>query len=381
MGVEWLALLLPVILALLAKLLFKSKLMWWEVVGPIVVVAIVIAIMKIGMVKSLTDDVEYRTANVVKAWHYDAWNEYIHKTCSTTYYTGSGKNRKSHTRYYDCSYVKYHPERWSAETNADDQSFNIDASYYNNLVKFYGNEEFVEMNRHYHSIDGDAHASYWPNDFRKIIPIDYEDTYENRAQAAATLFHFNDLDSVHRKGLYNYPSIKGQKQVACIGCTKENNETLRKINAQYGKDRQIKVFVLIFKNANEEIAERQRRYWKGGNKNELVICMDSKSAWAKSFSWCDDKRLEAYSNHLFSNSDLTVRQKLYVLKDMIPANWKRKHFSDFAYIQVPLTDNQLIWIHIISVLVTVGCLWWGATNEFKEESDDYDPRKPWTYRK
>lgn len=363
---EWLALLMPIVLSLLALLIFRNKLVWWEVVLPIVLSIVVIMIMKWSMVKSLVTDTEYYSSYAENAMHYDEWDEYIHKTCSYTTTHGSGKNTYTTTHYYDCSYVDNHPEYWEANLS-DGSSSRISQDKYFYLRKIWKNEEFVEMNRNYHNIDGDAQRTNWNQEFKTIISYDSSGSYDNKVQTAETVFHFEELDSVKKKLVFDYPDLEESKQNPCINCDNYSKSILRKINGLYGVQKQIKIFVLIFKNQKESVAELQRQYWKGGNKNELVICVDSKNRWAKSFSWSDNKLLESKSNQLFMNNKLTIRQKLIELKKMIPKLWKRKEFKDFDYIDVQLTTKQLIWIYIITFLISIGILIWGISNEIEQE--------------
>ena len=60
-------------------------------------------------------DTEYLGSYVTRIRHYDAWNEYIHRTCTRT--VGSGKNQRTET--YDCSYVENHPELHAETENSE----------------------------------------------------------------------------------------------------------------------------------------------------------------------------------------------------------------------------------------------------------------------
>lgn len=366
MGIEWLALFVPVVLSLLAYFIFTKKLVWWEVVLPIVASIIVIMICKWSMVKNLVADTEYYSAHVTEAMHYDQWNEYIKKTCSYTTSHGSGKHRYTRTHYYDCSYVRNHPENWQAKLNTG-QILDISELKYKTLRTNWKNEVFVEMNRRYHTIDGDAHRTRWNKEFQTLSLYDDSGSYDNKVQTAETVFHFKELDSAQKKKVYEYPEVIDGKQKACLPCGEYDNLTLRRINGLYGMSKQIKVFVLVFKNQPESVAELQKQYWKNGNKNELVICVDDKSRWCKAFSWSDDKRLEVFAQQIFMNDKLTMTQKLKQLNKMIPKYWKRKHFEDFDYIDVQLTSNQLIWVFVLTTIISIVLLWFGVANDVDDE--------------
>lgn len=362
---EWLALLMPIVLSLLALLLFRKRLTWWETVLPIMVSIVVIMIMKWSMVKSLVTDTEYYSAYAKNAMHYDEWDEYVHKTCYRT--ISCGKNCTT-TIPYDCSYVDNHPEYWEVNLSSG-ESIGISKQKYLYLKQLWNNEEFVEMNRDYHNIDGDAQKTNWNNKFQTINSFDSCGSYDNKPQTAETVFHFEKLDSIKQKMVFDYPEINGTKQNSCINCDEYSKIILRKINALHGSKCQIKIFVIIFNNKQESVAELQKQYWKGGNKNELVICVDSKSRWAKSFSWSDDKLLEAKANQIFMNEKTTIQQKLILLNKIIPELWKRKEFKDFDYIDIQLTTTQLGWIYIITFNLSIIALCWGIFNNISQKDN------------
>lgn len=370
----WFALAMPILLSVLALIIYKHKITWFEVLIPIVASIIVISIMKFAMVRNLEADEEYLSNYYVSAEHYDKWNEYIKKTCSYTTCTGSGKTRSCTTHYYDCSYVQTHPEKWEATLN-DGSKVSITKQKYNKLVLEWRNEVFVDMHRRYHTIDGDAHQTRWDNKLETVYTYEWSSSYSNKPQTAETVFHFEPLDSLEVKKVYDYQKVKNHYQQSCLGCSKENSKLLTQINAYWGRSKQLRIYVLLFKGQPLSIAELQRRHWKNGNKNELVICADVDSKWAHSFSWSDDKRLEAEMNSLYSNSELTIRQKLYKTYELAPKLWKRKHFEDFSYIDVKLKQSQLIWIHIITLLVSIGCIAWGVHNDINQEDVKYKRNK------
>lgn len=356
---EWFALIVPIVFSLLALAIWKHKLVWWECLLPIVACIITISVSKHFMVKSLTDDIEFITEYPIEARYYEKWDEYIHRTCTRTYKCG----KSTCTQTYDCSYVYYHSEYWEIITNLGN-SYRIKQSYYNYLVKKWGNKKFVDMHRDYHYNDGDMYKTVFDGKFEHIFPRTYEHTYENKTQAAKQLFKFDDLDSISVKGLYDYPKLDKNTQDVCLGCDEKDNLKLRRYNALLGGKYQVKVFVLVFDGYGIDVAERQYQYWKGGNKNELVVCVDKNGEWVKTFSWCDDKTIEVETTHIFLK-DISMSDKITQINSEIKRSWKRKHFSDFEYIKVPLTDNQLIWLYVITIFVTFGVLIYGITNDIE----------------
>jgi hypothetical protein len=359
---EWFALVIPIILSLTALYFYKHKITFWEIILPIVVGVIVIAIMKTTMVYSAANDIEYLSEFPVKATYFEEWDEWIDETCEDC--TTDEDGNVSCTE-YDCSYREYHSEFWQIKTNTGSY-INISQSYYNYLVKIWGNKNFVNMHRDYYRIDGDSYVSKWNKKFNTIEPRTFTRYYTNKPQTARTVFKFRELDSIELTKVYNYPKIKEfNRQVNCINCNRSDNEYLEKINALIGVNKQIKIYIINFKDKPYSHSELQKIYWKGGNKNELIICVGND--WVNTFSWADDKLVQVETNELFNNRELTMTQKIKQLRPIIENHWKRKEFSDFNYIKIQLTGTQIFWIYFTVTILSGAILVWGVLNEFEQE--------------
>jgi hypothetical protein len=116
------------------------------------------------------------------------------------------------------------------------------------------------------------------------------------------------------------------------------------------------------------VALKQQSYWKGGNKNEFVVCLgvdygdipqsmlhDRKATvkWCKAFSWCDAPTLESATESWFiANSELRLDSYAAWLRDHLGL-WKRKEFSDFKYLGVTLSPGRQA---VVAVVTTLFCL-------------------------
>lgn len=320
------------------------------------------------MLHGLSSDVEYLSEYPIEARYYEDWDEWIEQTCSEpcNCTTDEDGYTTCDTCYYDCSYRDYHPEYWEVITNTGHRR-SISQSYFNYLTKLWSNKSFIDMHRDYYRDDGDMYKTKFDGIFEHIEPRTFKQTYENKAQAATNIFKFRTLDSLEMVGLYDYPKIYGEaRQTNCVGCSKEDNIYLERYNAYIGKRLQIKMFVLVFENKSVEIAERQMTYWKGGNMNELVVCVDKDGKWAKTFSWCDNKTIEARVNDVFIR-DIPFREKLHLMEQEAEKSWKRKDFAkDFDYIDIPLSPSQLIWIYVVVFVLSCGTLAFGIFNEINQ---------------
>jgi hypothetical protein len=358
----WLILLVPVILSILALIIYRHKLVWFEVLLPIVAGIIIIAGMKAAMVHGLTTDTEYFSGYVVKATHYEDWNEYIHRTCTQSYKCG----KSTCTRTYDCSYVQYH-SAYSEVTLNTGRKITISKNEFNRLVRKFGNKKFKNMHRSYHTNDGDAYITKFPGGFNLLETYEWSGSYDNKPQTAETIFHFDPLQPEDLKKVYDYPKIKNYEQDQCLGCSQLDNNLLKKYNATHGRKYQIRVWVLLYEGQSRHVAELQRQYWKNGNKNEVVICADKNGEWAKVFSWSDDKRLEAELTDIFSTPNLSTNQKIRKSFKLIPSQWKRKEFKDFNYIDVQLKMSQIYWIFGVVTFISIGLIIFGVVNDIEQE--------------
>jgi len=360
---EWFALILPVILSIFALIIFKHKLVWWEVLLPIAVSVIVIFTMKSIIVSSLIKDTEYLSDYTVRAEYYEKWDEYIQQTCSSTTCDGNGNCT---TYYYDCSYVKTHHPRWQLVTS-NGKLWSISSQYYNTLVRRWENQHFTDMNRKFHRIDGDKYYTNWNKIFNDIEYVQWSQSYDNKPQTNHTIFWFESLTDLEKERVYEYPEVKDRKKDVCLGCTHKENEYLRKFNSMLGNKHQIYIFILVYDGEDVSVAELQRRHWQNGNKNELVITVDRNSEWSVAFSWMDDKLLEKQTEELFRNDTLSVIQKINKLDGLVKTGWKRKEFKDFNYIQVEIPLKSTIWIWVITFIVSVCCLIYGVANDIEHD--------------
>lgn len=376
---EYFALVVPLLFGIILILFFQKKVTWWEMLLPIVICLIAIFSMKSCDSKMNVRDVEYLTQHVVTASYEEAWNEWIKKTCSEqypcgteTYSTGSGKNSSTSTRtkyctrYYDCSYCKTHPAEWYI-TDDNGSSFSISESYYKQITKNWVNEKFINMNRHYYTINGNKYITKWNDNKKYLITTHNTESYENRIQASHSMYNFvdvSDTDKIHFN-LFEYPNIDGYSQNSVLSynyhITQMEQDYVNTINGLLGKSKQIQVFVCIWKNKSRDVSILQQAYWKGGNKNEVIICIgvdkNDNVTWGNVFTWSEKEVVKVkIRDYIMDNKGKHIN--LLALTDfafpIIEKGWVRKNFHDFDFIAVQLTDTQVMWIYIMVILLSLG---------------------------
>lgn len=372
---DFLIYIIPFLVSVFLLFFFRKKVVWWEYIVMLAVPIIVSVIVRLIMIGYNNTDTEYLGDYITKVRHYDDWDEWVHRTCTRT--VRSGKTTITQT--YDCSYRQYHPERWSYFDQDGEEHWLFFEEEFDEIVRRFGTKMvFVNMHRRYYTKDGDAQEYHWNGSEKTAWPVTHSHTYKNKLQNSRSIFNFEEIDEDYADslGLYDYPPIEMYDQNPVLSHSiklpKNQEDALRYTNGFYGKKYQFRVFVLLFEDKDISISEKQRSYWKGGNKNELVVCLgvkDNKVKWCNAFSWCDVPTVDVKTESYFVQND-TLDLKAYsdVLRQSLDnGEWTRKNFEDFSYLRPELSMTQQIWILVISILVNIGFAIFVIKNDFEND--------------
>jgi hypothetical protein len=371
---EWLAMFIPFVAIIVLFVFFKKKTIWWEASIPLGVTALFILIFKLTAEHYMTTFDEYWTGHIVKAEYYEPWNEYIHQTCTRKCCCDSDGNNCS-TETYDCSYVKNHPEQWVMYDN-NGIEFSISKQYYNYLIKkFKTKPTFVDLRRNYHTRDGDKYEVYWNNNKEDAEIVTSVRSYENRVRVSRSVFNFQEISKEEKEiyKLYDYPKVENLTQKSLLGYQdKKAERNLDILNGFLGKEKEVKAFILIFKNQPIKAAELQEAYWKGGNKNEFITCvgidsLTQKIDWVYVISWNTNKILNInVRDWVYEQKKLNLTKLVDYLYVQIEQDFQRKQFREFSYLKVELTSGQILAVWIVSFILSLGISIWIILNPFED---------------
>jgi len=363
----YLALLFPIVTAVLLLAFYRKYLVWWEISIPFVASLVVVIITKWASETSQVRDTEYWGSLVTQAEYYEDWNERVScrhdRYCTRTVTDSQGQTR---TESYVCgkehSYdVDYHPAEWLMLTDCKER-FSIEQSYYYKLVEQFGNENFVELNRDYHSDDGDKYISVWNGEESSARPVVTLHTYENRVQASKSVFNYEAVSDSDKAfyTLFDYPNPKGYSCNSILGADYPDAEKkLRYLNGYLGPKKQLRIWVLVFKNQPRNAGLAQEAYWKGGNKNEFVVCIgitdSNRVAWSHVFSWSEVFDLKADAkNFVESQAKLDLSTIAIWLERNLQNRFVRKQFAEFSYLTVEPSGFAIASGFVIVLLSCVG---------------------------
>jgi hypothetical protein len=362
-------LIIPIAAVIILAWKFSAKMAWWEylLVFGIPLIAIVIA--KYTSVATQVMTKEIWNTYLTKATYYEPWNEYIHQAC---YQTCTDKDGNTYScNPYDCSYVQYHPAYWEAMDNTGRKT-SITSKFYSELCVTWNNKYFEEMHRSYHTIDGNAYNTVKDTSFDHIIPRTTVHMYENRVKCSRSVFNFSEVDSedVRSYGLYKYPPEPEFGYNPILGFyNPKASARLQKYNGLLGSMKQVHMMVLVFKDQPVQAALLQESYWKGGNKNEFILCIgikDTAIQWAKVISWTEVDELKIRVEKEVQNMPLDMIKIADYMAGQVRAQFQRKHFRDFSYISVEPTMTA-VWVTlIITILITVGVTIFALKNDFDQ---------------
>lgn len=389
----WFSLLIPVAVSLAFLFFFKKQIAWWELLLPsLISLVIVFAIYELS-IYGQTSDTQYLGDLIVKCEYYEPWETYVHRTCSETVCDSRDKNgscTSSHTRYYDCSYCDYTSEKYYAYTSTGKCISISEHKFYELKARWGGQWTFHDMQRDidfYGSCgkDGDMYYISWDRNQATAEPCIWEESYENKVQAANSAFTYTD--KVDPKGLYDYPPIYDQyKQISVLGidsiglCAADIQKIEKQFeffNAYYGPRKKVHFFLIVYRDKSPSIAKRQEIYWKGGNQNEVTLCIgiDPKTnqvLWSRAFSWCFNHRILVDLREDISDMGTLNFDSVYVAAERtIVQNYAVTIFKkEFAYLKVKPSSSAVTWAYILTIIITLGINIWSVMNQFTEEDPD-----------
>lgn len=359
----------------------KSKVAWWEYPLVLLLPTVFIIVIYFTSTYNMTRDTERHAGHATHSTYYEAWDEKV--PCRHPQYctiTTTGPNGELTTETYQCGYehlydVDYHPEHWKISTTLGDYEISHQRHAY--LAAKWNNQSFKNMHRYYHSIDGDAYVTHYDQVEENLEPIFVNRSYENRTQVNTSIYQWEEVDPKVYPVYEWERSDRDLYSRSVYGIAGKIEHSLSRLNARIGRPYQCQVLLCVWKDQGQDIALKQRAFWKNGNKNELVINLSVNSnndiQWVYVFSWMDNTKLHAMIRDEFTGKKLDVSLVEY-LREQIPKHWHRKEFSKnakdggFSFIVI----NPPVWCyivaHILSLVSVVGVGCFIYFNEFDENA-------------
>jgi hypothetical protein len=335
---------------------FKRRMVWWEYAVPFVVAFILIVICVTVSESVQTRDIEYWGGYVQKAEYFEAWDERV--SCQHPIYVTDSKGNLILVGYQHAYDVDDHEPYWVI-TDSNGATRNVNELAFLRLVRKFGNKQFVELSRDYHSNDGDCFVTYWGGDDKSLEPTVDLRSYVNMVQASSSILNFRSVNpkTFH---LFDYPEPNGYTCPVILGRLNsgrvEAERQLQILNSRYGASKKVRVWLLIFHDKPYAAALDQEAYWKGGNKNEFIVIVGlgkgDHVSWCKVVSWTEQEVLKARTKQLVScmnRFDPVALAKWLTLEVSKTRGPIRKDFRQFSYLSV----EPPTWMIIVTFLLTI----------------------------
>jgi hypothetical protein len=399
----WFALLIPLIGCILAYTTWKYKFVWWELALPTISSFFFILITKFSVETALTSDTQYMGGLITEARYYEYWSTWVHKTCSYDCNCEKDKDGHEHcqTCYRDCSYCDENRAYWMAYDNQG-HSWEISEDEYLKLKRQWNaTPEKVELNRSIRKHgscgdDGDMYRIYWDRNILTSESSTWTGSYTNKVQVSKSNFDLKNISNKDAKklGLYKYPKLDVYSQPNILGLDsitflspyqKKLTEIKYKyFNGYYGPIRKIRLYVLLFVDKPVSLVDKQKSYWDGGNKNEMVLCIDVKKNtgeinWVSSFSWTENKRIAVDLREDIWNTKYLNFDSTYNIIETATKDFTYRDFQQFNYLTVDPPKWEIWFVYLMTLGITIGILIYGYQNEFENEIEvdnetDDEPR-------
>jgi hypothetical protein len=371
---EWFALLIPAAVSIILYLWFSRKLVWWELAAPMLCSLLFVALAKLMIEYIGCHDTEYWGGWAQQASYYEAWNEQIVWYETQTYKVG----KETRTRTVRRTRIDYHPEYWEL-IDSNGCTHSIDKGEYLRLIRLFGNHTFRNLHRSYYTIDGDMYYTTWPNTDATFTPTTTAHSYHNIVAVADSVFQFEPVtpEDQERYRLFSYPPINGYVAASVLGVNDPLGERAwSMLNGKLGAKHQVRALVLVFHDQPLDAAFAQQRHWRGGNKNELILCVGLRGnevAWGHCFSWSESEALKIECRDLIvEQKQLDLTALAAKVQPLIVSDWKRKEFKDFDYLTVPAPLWATILVYLLTFALSLGIAYWTVENDVDPE----DERRP-----
>lgn len=375
----WFNMIIPIIAIIVLVIFFKKKMAIWEYSLVFLIPFIGIFIAKYASIYSQSHATEYLDSYLVSAEYYEYWSTWKHRTCTRTNCVGSGKTRSCHTVSYDCSYCDENQPHWVAYDNMG-KSYNITQEHFERLCRIWGKRQFVEMNRNINhhwncGVDGNKYITSYDGVFDHTQPVCNKHSYENKVQCSKSIFNFQKVD---KRDIINYNLVNYRKDFDRFNydpvygiIQPDATKRLNIWNSKLGTFKQVHMNIIIFKNQPIMAAELQKALWKGGNKNEFILCIginDSKQIqWTKVISWTEQELLKLQVERTVANMEFNLTNIVDTMAFHVQKDFKRKEFKDFKYLNIEPTSTAIFVCFLVTMILTIGLAVFSVKNEIDLE--------------
>lgn len=367
--------LVPAIVGIILYM-FKKEVVLLEWLGSTAIGFVTAGIIHIIAIMGMTYDTETWSGQIVHVEHHPEWVEKWRQRHSSTYSTGTGKHRRTHTKVWYTTEYDRHPENWKAVINygAENKTKDIDQNLFNQVKASFGGSVLESGTQAYHHLgthsSGNNNIYKTPNSTGIIYPATDGFSFENRVKAAPTLFSFAKVPEGIK--IFDYPA-NGDWLCSdrLIGTSAQAINILEfdRMNSRLGPKKEVNVIMVGFGKGDSQMGRWQESKWVGGKKNDLVLCYGgtTNATWAYCFGWTEQAIVKRNLEEILMSNPIGTAL-LATIEEEIKKNYIIKDWSKFDYITIDIPNWAYI-LEIILMLITQTLYWfWAFRNDFAKTS-------------
>jgi hypothetical protein len=265
--------------------------------------------------------------------------------------------------------TSHHPNVYTVK-DSNDYEVSVDYNHFEKLSQKFANLETTKPYRSGQCSWGDGRrfTTVWRGNPATYTPCITGHRYENRVARSHSILNFRDVDP-KKYGLYKYPEIYDyHSQNSILGWDDPTAERiLTKANCEMGAIKQVRIFIVVFKDKPIDAGIEQQMIWKNGNKNEVVVTIgissDNLIQWVYPFCWGNEQLKVDLREDLAELPKFDIRQVVDKTIKLVNLKFSRKAFSAYKYI----TLEPPLWAVILCLcficLLNGGIGYWIVAND------------------
>lgn len=327
-------------------------------------------------VSGMTSDVETRSGLVTSVTRNPEWVEKykvdIYKNVTKTR-KRNGKTETYTDRVFSHTETRYrtHPESYDCTTELGGR--NLSQAQYREFL----NQMGAEVRTAYHKsgfYSGDPDVYVCQNQNRAEIPVCGEYSFENRVQAAPSIFSYAKPPE-DCKVLFDYPKVRdiwNSDRLLGTAASCFPRSQWEKMNGRLGPRKYVNVIAVGYPSGTDSmISQWQEAKWCGGKKNDIVITFagepGAKPEWVRVFGWTEKNETKREIENALIDFG-TKPEAMPVIEKAIVENYVLKDWSKFDYITVEPPTWAFFVLTVVMLLTQGGLYFWFHHNEFEKKA-------------
>lgn len=335
----------PVLIALLTLLVFKRRILWWEAVVQVAVVALVVGIGLVIAYEGRTSDVEVWNSQVThRESHHVSCSHSYSCNCRPTYDSKGNVDGETCDTCYEHSF----DVDWTVHSSSG-ESIDIDRE---------DRQGLVEPKRWDAAYPGETFES--SHSYTNYIKANPDSVILG---TKGDMVKWGKLIPNYPANIYNYYYNDPVVNMGVPGVDVTSwNWLIREANKTLGPKKQVHIIVILVPTNDRNYTYALKDAWFGGKKNDVDVIIGSVDGktidFADIMSWSTNKALAVkLRDDIQAVGDLQRKDDIVnAITTQVADNFVRMHMKDMKWLMRSYQPSSaaMIWLFIIGVISSIG---------------------------